>query len=218
MLVDAFHPDFDSITVNDQDGAHAAVQHLVALGHKRLAMITGHRESVPAQHRHLGFQSALTEAGLKLPPQSLLISSDGLPGESIKLNDGFNKETGYLAMRQLLSLNGKRPTGVFIASDIQALGAMQAVRESGLRIPDDIAIVGFDDIELAEYVGLTTVRQPMFQMGKQAVERLMALIADPQSPRQHLRIETELVIRESCGTCKKMETPPKKPIASKNLA
>jgi LacI family transcriptional regulator len=128
------------------------------------------------------------------------ISSDGLPGEAVKLNDGFNKETGYLAMRQLLALNGKRPTGVFIASDIQALGAMKAVRESGLRIPEDIAIVGFDDIELAEYAGLTTVRQPMFQMGKQAVERLMALIAEPQSPRQHLRIETKLVIRESSGS------------------
>ncbi|MGH7453002.1 MAG: LacI family DNA-binding transcriptional regulator [bacterium] len=217
VLVDAFHPDFDSITVNDQDGAHAAVQHLVALGHKRLAMITGRRESVPAQHRHLGFQSALMEADVTLP-EDLTISSDGLPGEAVKLNDGFNKETGYLAMRQLLALNGKRPTGVFISSDIQALGAMKAVRESGLRIPEDIAIVGFDDIELAEYVGLTTVRQPMFQMGKQAVERLMALIADPQSPRQHLRIETELVIRESSGTCKKMETQPKKPVSSKNLA
>jgi LacI family transcriptional regulator len=203
VLVDAFHPDFDSITVNDQDGAHAAVQHLVALGHKRLAMITGHLESVPAQHRRRGFQSALTEAGLKLPPENLLISSDGLPGDSVKLNDGFNKETGYWAMRQLLALNGKRPTGVFVASDIQALGAMKAVRESGLRIPEDIAIVGFDDIELAEYVGLTTVRQPMFQMGRQAVERLMHLIDHPNPPRQHLRIETELIVRESSDQAKK---------------
>jgi LacI family transcriptional regulator len=198
VLVDAFHPQFDSITVNDQTGAYAAVQHLIRLGHKRLAMITGHRESAPAQHRHSGFQSALAEVGLKLP-KGLLISSDGLPGEAAQLNDGFNKETGYLAMRQLLALNGKRPTGVFIASDIQALGAMKAVRESGLRIPEDIAIVGFDDIELAEYVGLTTVRQPMFQMGRQAVERLMTLIASPRSPRLHLRIETELIVRESSG-------------------
>jgi DNA-binding LacI/PurR family transcriptional regulator len=64
--------------------------------------------------------------------------------------------------------------------------------------------VGFDDIELAEYVGLTTIRQPMFQMGKQAVERLMALIDDPQSPRRHLNIQTELVVRESCGAKKKV--------------
>jgi LacI family transcriptional regulator len=161
-------------------------------------MITGHLDCAPAQHRHRGFQKALHEAGIKLP-ENLMISSDCLPGEASIINDGFNKETGYLAMRQLLALNGNRPTGVFIASDIQALGAMKAVRESGLRIPDDIAIVGFDDIELAEYVGLTTMRQPMFQMGMQAAERLMALIDNPNSPRQHRRIATELVIRESCG-------------------
>jgi LacI family transcriptional regulator len=198
VLVDAFHPDFDSITVNNQSGAHTAVQHLIRLGHKRLAMITGHRESAPTQHRQLGCQLALAEAGMSLP-KNLLISSDCLSGEAPKTNDGFNKETGYWAMRQLLALNGKRPTAVFAASDIQAMGAIKAVQEAGLRIPEDIAIVGFDDIELAEYVGLTTVRQPMFQMGKQAVERLMQLINDPSSPRQHLRIETELIVRESSG-------------------
>jgi LacI family transcriptional regulator, galactose operon repressor len=205
VLVDMFHPEFDSITVNNQAGAHAAAQHLIRLGHRRLAMITGHLDCAPAQHRHRGFQKALNEAGIKLPG-NLMISSDCLPGEVSIINDGFNKDTGYLAMRQLLALNGKRPTGVFIASDIQALGAMRAVRESGLHIPDDIAIVGFDDIELAEYVGLTTMRQPMFQMGMQAAERLLALIDTPNSPRQHRRIATELVIRESCGGNKKKNT------------
>ncbi|MDZ7359969.1 MAG: LacI family transcriptional regulator [candidate division KSB1 bacterium] len=198
VLVDASHPDFDSIVVNNQTGAYAAVRHLIGLGHTCLAMITGHRESAPAQHRYLGFQTALAEAGLEVA-DDLLMSSDNLQSEAVKINDGFNKETGYWAMRQLLARNGKRPTGVFIASDIQALGAMKAVRESGLRIPEDIAIVGFDDIELAEYAGLTTVRQPMFEMGRLAVERLMTLIAHPKTPRAHRHIETELVIRESCG-------------------
>jgi len=199
VLVDAFHREFDSITVNNQTGAYVAAQHLLQLGHQRLAMITGHRESAPAQHRHAGFQNALQEAGVKIAGE-LIISSDALGKEAATVNDGFNKEAGYLGMKQLLLLDGKRPTGVFVASDIQALGAMKAVRESGLRIPEDIAIVGFDDIELAEYVGLTTVRQPMFQMGKQAVERLMALIDHKDSLRQHLRIETELIVRESSGS------------------
>lgn len=198
VLVDMFHPEFDSITVNNQAGAYIAAQHLIRLGHRRLAMITGHLDCAPAQYRHRGFQQALSEAGIKCS-ENWLISSDSLPGEAAVVNDGFNKEAGYLAMQQLLALNSKRPTAVFIASDIQALGAMKAVREAGLRIPDDIAIVGFDDIELAEYVGLTTVRQPMLQMGRQASERLMALINNPNSPRQHLHIETELVVRESCG-------------------
>ncbi len=204
VLVDAFHPKFDSITVNNQTGAHTAVQHLIRLGHKRLAMITGHRSSNPAQLRHAGVQCALHEAGLELP-ESLIISSDVLAEKTVAVNDGFNKETGYLAMQRLMQLNGSRPTAVFVASDIQALGAMKAARESGLRIPEDIAIVGFDDIELSEYVGLTTIRQPMFQMGQQAVERLMALIDEPGLPRQHQHIETELVIRESCGAKNKNE-------------
>ena len=204
VLVDAFHPKFDSITVNNQTGAHTAMQHLIRLGHKRLAMITGHRSSNPAQLRHAGVQCALHEAGLELP-ESLIISSDGLAEKTVAVNDGFNKETGYFAMQRLMQLNGSRPTAVFVASDIQALGAMKAARESGLRIPEDIAIVGFDDIELSEYVGLTTIRQPMFQMGQQAVERLMALIDEPGLPRQHQHIETKLVIRESCGGKSKNE-------------
>ena len=198
VLVDAFHPDFDSITVNNRTGAQTAVQHLIRLGHKRLAMITGHRASNPAQLRDAGFQQALAAAGLKAP-ENLIVSSDGLSAEAATVNDGFNKETGYLAMQQLLQLNGKRPSAVFVASDIQALGAIKAVQESGLRIPQDIAIVGFDDIELAEYVGLTTVRQPMLQMGKRAVERLMTLINNPKARHRHWRIDTELVVRESCG-------------------
>jgi LacI family transcriptional regulator len=105
-------------------------------------------------------------------------------------------------MQNLLARNAEQPTAVFFASDVQAIGAMKAVREAGLRIPEDIAIIGFDDIELAAYVGLATVRQPMFQMGKQGVERLMALFEDPDLPRQHIRIQTELLIRESCGKCK----------------
>jgi DNA-binding LacI/PurR family transcriptional regulator len=207
VLVDAFHPEFDSITVNDQDGACSAVRHLIAFGHQRIAMITGHLECPPSQHRLDGCQRALAEAGLTLPA-SMLVSSDGMAGEAAAINDGFNKEAGYQGMKHFLERNGgtngasQRPTAVFVACDIQAIGAMKAIRECGLRIPEDIALVGFDDIELAEYVGLTTVRQPMFQMGKQGVERLMALMDDPQLPRQHVRIETALVVRESCGAKK----------------
>jgi LacI family transcriptional regulator len=197
VFVDAFHPDFDSITVNDQDGAYAAVRHLIQLGHKRVAMITGHLESTPAQHRLSGYKRALAEARITSPAR-MIVSSDALSGEAAAVNDGFNKEAGYFAMQNLLARNGERPSAVFVASDVQAIGAMKAVRESGLRVPEDIAIVGFDDIELASYVGLTTVRQPMFQMGKQGVERLMALMEDPSLPRQHVRIQTELQVRESC--------------------
>jgi DNA-binding LacI/PurR family transcriptional regulator len=201
VLVDASHPAHDSITVNNKDGAYRAVRHLLDLGHRSIAIINGHLESVPARERLAGYQKALVEAGIRLE-KNMMLSSDELEGDTAILNDGFNKEAGYLAMHRLLKRESVPPTAVFMASDIQAVGAIKALREAGLHIPDDIAIVGFDDIELAEYIGLTTVKQPMFKMGQQAVELLLKLIDYPDAEHSHLRIETELVIRESCGALK----------------
>jgi DNA-binding LacI/PurR family transcriptional regulator len=198
VLVDAFHPAHDSITVNNKDGAYQAVRHLISLGHRSIAIVNGHLECAPAQERLAGYQQAMAEAGLETR-KSLMLSSDELSGEAAILNDGFNKQAGYLAMRRLLQATGDRPTAVFMASDIQAMGAIKALREAGLRMPEDIAMVGFDDIELAEFLELTTVKQPMFKMGEQAVERLLALITNPDAERRHQRIETELVVRGSCG-------------------
>lgn len=196
VLVDAFHPAHDSITVNNKEGAYQAVLHLINRGHRRIAIVTGHLESVPAQERLAGYRLALVEAGVEMP-QEFVITSDAFGGEAAALNDGFSKEAGYLAMRRLLATEGERPTAVFMASDIQAMGAIKALREAGLRMPQDIAMVGFDDIEIAEYLGLTTIKQPMFKMGENAVDRLLTLIDDPDAERQHMRIETELVVRES---------------------
>ncbi|MGH7494086.1 MAG: LacI family DNA-binding transcriptional regulator [bacterium] len=203
VLVDAFHDQFDSITVNNQEGAYSATRHLIRLGYHHIAMLTGHFESIPAQTRLDGCQRALKEAGMTLP-EDMLITSDSLPGEAARVNDGFNQEAGYLAMRNFLATRPRNgsPTAVFVNCDIQAIGVIKAVKESGLRIPEDIALIGFDDIELAEYVGLTTVRQPMSEMGQKAVERMMALLEHPDLPRQHLRLETQLVVRESCGATK----------------
>jgi len=203
VLVDAWHPAHDSITVNNKDGAYRAVRHLLDRGHRSIAIVNGHLESIPAQERLAGYEAALREAGVELQ-KDLMLSSDELDGAAAVLNDGFNKEAGYLAMQRLLQRQCARPTAVFMASDIQAMGAIKAIREAGLRMPDDIAMVGFDDIELSEYLGLSTVRQPMFKMGEQAVERLLALLNNPDAESQHFRIETELVIRESSG-CGQMQ-------------
>lgn len=204
VLVDASHPAHDSFTVNNKDGAFRAVHHLLELGHRTIAIINGHLESVPAQERLAGYQKALHEAGVE-PQKDLMLSSDELEGEAAVLNDGFNKEAGYRAMQHLLARQCKRPTAVFMASDIQAMGAIKAIREAGLSMPNDIAMVGFDDIELSEYLGLSTVRQPMYKMGEQAVERLLWLLNDPDAERRHFRIETELVIRESSGLARASE-------------
>lgn len=203
VLVDALHDQFDSITVNNQEGAYSATRHLIGLGYHHIAMLTGHFESIPAQTRLDGCARALKEAGMSLP-DNMLITSDSLPGEAARVNDGFNQEAGYLAMRNFLATHPRNgsPTAVFVTCDIQAIGAIKAVKESGLRIPEDIALIGFDDIELAEYVGLTTVRQPMAEMGEKAVARMMALLENPDLPLQHMRLETQLIVRESCGATK----------------
>ncbi|MDZ7262149.1 MAG: substrate-binding domain-containing protein, partial [candidate division KSB1 bacterium] len=113
--------------------------------------------------------------------------------------DGFNKEAGYLAMKKLLELGPERPSAVFIASDIQAIGAIHAIQEKGLQIPEDIAMVSFDDIELAEYFGLTTMRQPIYAMGKLAVQRLMDKISGKGQELFQKTFQPELIIRQSCG-------------------
>ena len=203
ILVDAYHDQFDSITVDNQEGAYSATRHLIGLGYRHIAMLTGRFESIPAQTRLHGCQRALKEAGRSLN-RNMVLTSDAFPTEAARVNDGFNQEAGYLAMRDFLSRANRNgcPLAVFATSDIQAIGAIKAVKEAGLRIPEDIALIGFDDIELAEYVGLSTVHQPMAEMGQQAVARLMALLENPDLPRQHLRLHTHLVVRESCGAAK----------------
>lgn len=205
VLVDGYHPKLDSVMVENRQGAYAATQHLIRLGHRKIGMIDGHLKSSPARVRLEGFKGALEDHDIDYN-EDYLVVSDFVTGE-----DGFNEEAGYTAMNRLLNADKERPTGVFISSDIQAVGAMKAIREKGLSIPEDIAIVGFDDIELAQYIGLTTMRQPMFEMGKLAVDRLFERIAGQSTNGFKKVFYTDLVIRESCGALKcdrvDMETP-----------
>lgn len=201
VLVDSYHDALDSIIIENKEGAFIATEYLINLGHKRIGMINGCLSSVPAINRLEGFKAALDK--YKIVYNDTLIINVGLNGDPEVLhNDGFNKKAGYKAMTQLLALNENRPTAVFISSDIQATGAIKAIQERGLKIPTDITIVGFDDIELSEYLGLTTVHQPMYEMGKLAVERLMAKITGKDSDNFKTVFSTKLVIRETCGVFK----------------
>ncbi|MFQ6092632.1 MAG: LacI family DNA-binding transcriptional regulator [bacterium] len=193
VLVDSYHPDLDSITVENREGAYTATQHLIRLGHTKIGMIDGHLKSSPARVRLEGYKGALRDHNIDFNGDYLVIS-DFVTGE-----DGFNQEAGYQAMKRLLRLGESRPTAVFVSSDIQAAGAMKAIRENGLNIPEDVAMVGFDDIELAQYVGLTTMRQPMFEMGKLAVDRLVERISGERSNGFKKVFYTDLIVRESCG-------------------
>jgi DNA-binding LacI/PurR family transcriptional regulator len=193
ILVDRFNENFDSFFVQNVEGAHAATRYLISLGHSRIAMITGNRETTPTRERSEGYLAAIGEYQH--------VSSAGILFPVVEsTNDGFNKDAGYEIMKSLIGLPGdKRPTAVFVASDIQAFGAMHALREAGLRCPEDMSIVSFDDIELAHYYGLTTMRQPIRKLGVLATERLFARMDDPSLEPLHRRFTPELVIRKTAG-------------------
>jgi len=193
VLVDSEHPSLDSITVKNREGAFTATEHLISLGHMRIGMIDAQLKSSPAQIRLHGYKDALKKNDIAFNEKFLMIS-DQVAGQH-----GFNRESGYSAMKNLLQLGSERPTAVITSSDIQAAGAVQAIQEEGLHIPDDISIIGFDDIEIAEYLELTTMRQPMFQLGQLGVSRLLERITNPSMKRFRRSFQTELIIRKSCG-------------------
>ncbi len=193
VLVDSYHPKIDSIVVENEQGAYMATQHLIKLGHRRIGIIDAHLRSVPAQVRLNGYKKALEENKISFEEKMLVIS------DVSSEEDGFTQKAGYDAMSRLLKLGDERPTAVFVASDIQALGAMKVLRENKMNIPQDMAVVGFDDIEMSDYLGLSTMRQPMYAMGKLAVERLMERISGDVKDVMHRSFATELIVRETCG-------------------
>jgi LacI family transcriptional regulator len=194
VLVDAYHPQFDSIRVKNREGAMAAIRHLAQLGHRDIAMINASLDTQPAKDRLDGYKAALEELGLTFSMDRVLIAGNGK-------HDGFNREAGRASMKELVQMNtiGQAVTAVFVASDVQALGALDAAHELGVRVPDDIAMVSFDDIELAQHEQLTTMRQPMYEMGILALEKLMTRMKNPSASPSHTSFLPELIVRQTCG-------------------
>ncbi|HEX6559650.1 MAG TPA: LacI family DNA-binding transcriptional regulator [Longimicrobiales bacterium] len=182
-------PQFDTLNIDNYGGAYAMTRHLVQLGHREIRMIRGSQRNQDASERARGFRAALADAGL--PCVDAVI----LPGD-------FTEASGYAATRQLLAAS-QRPTAIFAANDSMAVGVLSALRDAGLRVPEDVAVAGFDDIPIAEYVSpsLSTVRVSMATLGARAAERLFATIhAHGKTERKHEVLPTELIIRRSCGT------------------
>jgi LacI family transcriptional regulator len=192
VLVDTKRKDLDSVYVENVKGAYTATMHLISLGHKRIGMLNASLRSQPGRERLEGFMQAMREAGMEIDPELTRSSTSNVL-------DGFTRECGYELMKELLQLGPRKPTAVLVSSDIQAAGALWALEEEGLRCPDDIAIVGFDDIDLARHLRLTTMRQPMFDMGVLAARKLEERINGSQVPRANIPFIPELVIRETCG-------------------
>ncbi|KAA3616101.1 MAG: LacI family transcriptional regulator [Calditrichaeota bacterium] len=197
LIVDRAHDKIDCIQVKNEEGAFAATKHLIELGHKNIAMISGHKESAPSRERYRGYERAMQESGLTVTPD-LFISADALDNpDLLQQNDGFNEHVGESAMKRLLQMDRKGITAIFAGSDILAIGAMKAIREAGLSIPKDYSIIGFDDIELASYLSLTTMQQPMYEIGCMAVERIMEKFEDKESPVRQVQLSPTLVERQT---------------------
>ncbi|MBN1920576.1 MAG: LacI family DNA-binding transcriptional regulator [Anaerolineae bacterium] len=178
-------PVVNYVDVDNISSAQTAVEHLFQLGRRRIATITGMSDTIAGVDRLRGYEIALREHGLPVLPEFIV---DG----------GFSEEGGVAAMRQLLPLH---PDAVFVASDTMAVGALRVLREAGLRIPQDIAIVGFDDTPAAARTEppLTTMKQPIIALGELAVEALLHIIEHPDSGPRRIILPTQLIVRESCG-------------------
>jgi LacI family transcriptional regulator len=175
------------VTSDNVAGARLAVRHLHERGHTRIATIAGPQDSVAGADRLRGYREELDALGLPYRPQYVL---DG----------DFYAESGRASMDVLLAL-GERPTGVFAASDMMAVGAIKAVQDADLSVPGDVAIVGFDDVDIASLLSpsLTTIRQDKAGIGAAAAAALVAMIEEPAATPPVVMLPVELVVRESTG-------------------
>jgi len=174
------------IDIDNVVAAEKAVRHLINCGRKRIGTITGHLTSTVGLDRLAGYRNAMNSSGLRYNENSI-VEAD------------FTELGGYRAMEKLLPT---KPDAIFAASDMMAIGAIRCIRDAGLDVPDDIAIVGFDDlpIPMVNELELTTVRQPVVQFGIRAVESLIELIESDAPNIKRVLMDTELIVRKTCGT------------------
>lgn len=184
----------DTITIDNITASRQATEHLVKLGHERIAFIGGPSQISTAANRLRGYQEILAELNIPIDP-------------SLIVDGKFLQSGGREAMKQLLQLP-QPPTSILIANNLMTLGALQTIHQQNILIPDDLAIVGFDDTpwNIAMQTPLTVVAQPTYQLGEFAARMLIDRIKNPQLPRQKIMLEAELIIRDSCGYKKSRST------------
>jgi len=183
----ADHSRYDSVLVDNEGGAAAAARYLAQLGHRRIAIISGPLTATPGRTRHDGFLAGAEGAGVGIRPEYEYIGD-------------FRELSGYLGAKTLIALP-EPPTALFVANNLMAVGALKALREARVRIPDDLSFVSFDELELGELLEptLTTVTRPTVEQGALAASLLAdRLRGDVAAPRQCV-LETSLSVRESCS-------------------
>ncbi|WP_071392736.1 LacI family DNA-binding transcriptional regulator [Bacillus tuaregi] len=181
-----------TVSIDNISSARKITEHLIQLQHERIATITGPLHVVLGRDRLKGFQQAMIQYGLPLD-QCLIQEGD------------FTLESGFNQMLKLLALENQ-PTAVFAANDEMAMGAIRAIKSKGLKVPHDIAVVGFDDIKFASIFepALTTIAQPTFEIGEKAIELLISLINNKPIQKEQYILEDKLIVRASCGKFTKL--------------
>ena len=181
VLLNAMAEGRPSITIDNAAGARDVVRHLVSLGHKRIAFISGPAHNNDAEQRRRGFRTGARLLGV----------------EGTEIAGNFTEQSGYEAVGKILALK-PRPTAVFAANDSMAIGALSALRDAGVTVPDQMALVGFDDIPIARFLDppLTTVKVPIAELGRRGLQLLLGGSHPAHTPA---RLETSLVVRRSGG-------------------
>lgn len=195
VLLDAEHPEFASLLEDSAHGGYIATRHLIELGHTRIAFIGGpfndpfNFAHTPSTKRMEGYRAAMADAGLAVPEPFLGIDTSEVIGR-------HSIDNARQLTQQMTALQAP-PTGIVTASDTHAFGVMQAARELGLRVPDDLSVVGYDNTEAASYVELTTVNQFLYQTGKRSAERMLQLLGGAADVPRFERLELDVVIRKT---------------------
>ena len=176
----------DKVEVDNHTGALKAVEHIISRGHRRIGLIGGPTDSSTGRERLRGYKDAHAQAGLAVKPELVRFGN-------------YKQESGQSLAHELLSLSDP-PTALFVCNGLMTAGALEAIAAHGLKIPKQVAIVGFDDLPLADVFNppLTVVRQPAYEVGKYAAELLLKRIEDAKRPATSLKLMPELIIRNSC--------------------
>ncbi len=185
----------DAVLIDNMAGARQAVEHLITLGHERIGIVTGLPGITTTQERLTGYEQALAAHGIPLDPTLIAEGNSRIDG-------------GECGALQLLTQEAARPTALFVTNGLMVIGALQAINLVGLRCPQDIALVGFDDFEWAAVMHprLTTVRQPTYEIGQKAAQLLFERLEKRDAPPQVVRLQPQLIIRELSGAALQSST------------
>jgi DNA-binding LacI/PurR family transcriptional regulator len=185
VLLDARHPDLSRVVIDDVAGGQLATQHLIDMGHRKIGFVGDQLENpfnfISSRDRYEGYRQALAEASIPFRAQHHRQAEHG-------------REPARQMASDLMATSNP-PTAIVAASDTQAFGVLEAARDAGLKVPGDLSVIGYDDIEIAEYLGLTTIRQPLFALGVEGVELLLDSIANPPPAPRRVLLPVELVVR-----------------------